>query len=129
MGFSQIFIWLWTINGWKHEYLGPIWLDYYSPYSSKIQVLDSPPSRLSAHYSAYYSTPNIGRIVVLFQIAKRGRVIRWSLQLIPYKMLFGQRKRVVHLVFGCICYFFVLQILNKQLINLKWQKVLPLKRC
>ena len=27
MGFSPIFIWLWPINCWKHEYLGLIWLD------------------------------------------------------------------------------------------------------
>ena len=79
MGLSRIFIGLWPINGRKHKYFGPTRLDYYSPYSSKILVLDSTPSRLSAHYSAYYSTPNIGRIVVLFRIVKRGRVIRRSL--------------------------------------------------
>ena len=35
MGLSRLFIWLWPINGWKHEYLVPIRLDCYSPYSSK----------------------------------------------------------------------------------------------
>ena len=75
MGLGRIFIWLWTINGRKHQYLSPIRLYYYLPYWSKIQVLNSTPSRLSACYSAYYSTPNIGHIVVLFRKAKRGWVI------------------------------------------------------
>ena len=79
MGLSRIFIWLWPINGRKHEYLGPIQLDYYSPYSSKMQVLDSTPSRLLGHYSVYYSTPSNGRISNIFWIARRGRVIRQSL--------------------------------------------------
>ena len=32
-------------------------LNYYSRYLSKIQVFDSTPSQISAHYSTYYSTP------------------------------------------------------------------------
>ena len=54
-------------------------LDYYLPYSSKIQVLDSTPSRILGHYWAYYSTPNNGRISNIFRVARRGRVIRRSL--------------------------------------------------
>ena len=42
-------------------------LDYYLQYLSKIQVFDSTPSQISAHYSTYYSTPNIGWIPVLFR--------------------------------------------------------------
>ena len=75
----SIFIWLWPTNGRKHEYLGLIRLDYYSPYFSIIQVLDSTPSWILGNYSAYYSTPNNGRISNIFRIARRGRVIRRSL--------------------------------------------------
>ena len=53
--------------------------NYYSPYSSKIQVLDSTPSRILGHYLAYYLTPNIGRISNIFRIARLGRVIRRGL--------------------------------------------------
>ena len=57
-----------------------IWLDHYLPFSSKIQVLDSTPSRILGHYWAYYLTPNNGRILNIFRIARRGRVISRSLQ-------------------------------------------------
>ena len=50
-------------------------LDQYSPFSSKIQILDSRLSRILGHYS----TPNKGRISNIFQIARRGQVIRRSL--------------------------------------------------
>ena len=46
---------------------------------TRIQVFESTLSRILAHYSTYYSTPNIGRIVILFRISKRGQVIRLSL--------------------------------------------------
>ena len=68
-----------SANGRKHEYLGLIRLDYYSRHSSKIQVFNLTPSQISDHYLIYYSTPNNGRIPIIFQIAKRGRVIRQSL--------------------------------------------------
>ena len=54
-------------------------LDYYSPYLSKIQVLNSTLSRILGHYSAYYSTPNNDQISNIFGIARQGRVICRSL--------------------------------------------------
>ena len=54
-------------------------LDYYLPYSSKIQVFDSIPSQILGHYLAYYSTLNNGRILNIFRIAWRDRVICRSL--------------------------------------------------
>ena len=72
-------------------------LNYNLPYLFKIQVLDPTPSRLSAHISAYFLTPNIGWKVVLFRIAKRVELFAevW-LGNITLNCIFGQ------LLFSCI---------------------------